>query len=73
LAARIVAHLSSSLHPQPWVLRGSQDKNMNSKNKAVYLLLVFGSILLLVAGWNLTEESASQLDRNSALTRSTGR
>jgi hypothetical protein len=36
---------------------------MNSKNKAVYLLLVFGSILLLVAGWNLPETPASQSGR----------
>jgi hypothetical protein len=25
---------------------------MNSKRKAIYLLLVFGRIMLLVAGWN---------------------
>jgi len=33
---------------------------MNSKRKAVYLLLVFGSILLLVAGWSLPDDTASQ-------------
>jgi hypothetical protein len=34
--------------------------NMESKRKAVLLLLVFGSILLLVAGWNLPEAQANQ-------------
>ncbi len=32
---------------------------MNSKRKAIYLLLVFGSILLLVAGWNGPEDAGT--------------
>jgi hypothetical protein len=31
---------------------------MNSKRKAIYLLLVFGSILLLAAGWNAPEDGS---------------
>jgi hypothetical protein len=33
---------------------------MNSKQKAAFLLMIFGSILALVAGWNLPEETARQ-------------
>jgi hypothetical protein len=33
---------------------------MNSKRKAIYLLLMFGSILLLVAGWNSPEDAGEQ-------------
>ena len=33
---------------------------MNSKQKAVFLLMIFGSFLVLVAGWNLPEDSAPQ-------------
>jgi len=31
---------------------------MNSKRRAIYLLLVFGSIMLLVAGWNAEDPEA---------------
>jgi hypothetical protein len=47
----------SSRLPGPSVLRGVKEKDMNSKRKAIYLLLVFGSILLLVAGWNGPEDA----------------
>jgi hypothetical protein len=33
---------------------------MNSKRKAIYLLLVFGSILLLAAGWNGPEDGTPE-------------
>jgi hypothetical protein len=33
---------------------------MNSKQKAAFLLMIFGSILALVAGWNLPEDAAPQ-------------
>jgi len=36
---------------------------MKSKRRAIYLLLVFGGILLLVAGWNLPENAAPQTER----------
>jgi hypothetical protein len=31
---------------------------MNSKRRAIYLLLVFGSIMFLVAGWNAEDPEA---------------
>ena len=36
---------------------------MNNKRRAVYLLLVFGSILLLMAGWNAPEGAGAQGER----------
>jgi hypothetical protein len=42
------------------VLRGVKEKNMNNRQKAIYLLVVFGSILVLVAGWNLPQKPAPQ-------------
>jgi hypothetical protein len=32
---------------------------MNSKRRAIYLLLVFGSIMLLLAGWNAPEDAGA--------------
>jgi len=37
-----------------------KDKNMKSKRRAAYLLLVFSSVLLLVATWNIAESPAQQ-------------
>jgi hypothetical protein len=50
----------SVLHTRPLVLRGVKEKNMNNRQKAIYLLVVFGSILVLVAGWNLPQKPAPQ-------------
>ena len=33
---------------------------MNNKRRAIYLLLMFGSILLLVAGWNSPDGAGEQ-------------
>lgn len=46
---------------------------MNSKRRAAYLLLVFGSILLLVAAWNLPDKPASQIEGLGVLSGSNGR
>jgi hypothetical protein len=44
-------------------LHGAKDKNMNNRHKAIGLLLVFGSILVLLASWNLPEKPAPQIVR----------
>ena len=43
--------------------RNIKEKDMQSKRRAAFLLLVFTSVLILMAGWNYPEEQERRNDQ----------